>query len=186
MFDQLFQSPEAVSRHSKAPYAEERRRYLAACAQQGDSHSTLLFMAQDLFWVADKLSIYSGLKHVTVEQVRAVANDWRKRQRACSRVLNKVSTRQRYLRIAVSWLRFLGHLRAPAEPIPFEPRLREYCRWATEERGFSEATVKQWHSQVRHFLRGTVLSNATSQTCKSTMSMPTWLTAARTVGVALP
>jgi len=153
MFDQLFKSPEAVARHSKAPYAKERRQYLAACARQGNSHSTLLFTAQDLFWVADKLSIYPDLQRVTIEQVRAVADDWRKRQRACGRALNKVSTRQRYLRLAVSWLRFLGHLRAPAEPIPFGPRLQKYCRWAREERGLSDATVKQWHSQVQHFLQ---------------------------------
>jgi site-specific recombinase XerD len=153
MFDQLFKSPEAISRHSNAPYAEERRRYLAACAQQGNSHSTLLFTAEDLFWVADKLSIYPGLKHVTMEQVRAVADDWRKRERACGHRLNKMSTRQRYLRLAVSWLRFLGHLHIPTEPISFEPRLQQYCRWAREERGLSEATVKQFHSQIGHFLQ---------------------------------
>jgi integrase/recombinase XerD len=152
MFDQLFKSPEAVSRHSKAPYAEERRRYLAASAQQGHSHSTLLFTAQDLFWVADKLSVYPSLHQVTLEQVRAVADDWRKRERAHGQALNKAFTRQRYLRLAVSWLRFLGHLRVPAELIPFEPRLEEYCRWAREERGLSEATIKQFHSQIRYFL----------------------------------
>jgi site-specific recombinase XerD len=153
MFDQLFKSPEAISRHSKAPYAEERRRYLAACARQGNSHSTLLFMAQDLFWVADKLSIYPDLQQVTIEQMRAVADDWRKRERACGHLLNKAFTRQRYLRLAVSWLRFLGYLRAPAQPLPFEPQLEEYCRWIRDERGLSEATVKQWHSQIQHFLR---------------------------------
>jgi len=153
MFNQLFKSSEAISRHSNAPYAEERRRYLAACARQGNSHSTLLFTAQDLFWVADKLSIYPDLKQVTMEQVSAVAGDWRKRERACGHQLNKMYTRQRYLRLAVSWLRFLGHLRAPAEVIPFEPRLKEYCRWAREERGLSEATVKQFHSQICHFLQ---------------------------------
>jgi len=142
MFKQLFKSPEAISRHSSAPYAEERRRYLAACARQGNSHSTLLFTAQDLFWVADKLSIYPNLRQVTIDQVRAVAYDWRKRERACGHVLNKGFTRQRYLRLAASWLRFLGYLRAPADPIPFERRLQEYCRWAREERGLSEATVK--------------------------------------------
>jgi site-specific recombinase XerD len=153
MFDQLFKSPEALSRHSAAPYAEERRQYLAACARQGNSHSTLVFTAQDLFWVADKLSIYPDLRQVTPEQVRAVAGDWRKRERACGHVLNKAFTRQRYLRLAASWLRFLGYLHTPAEPIPFEQRLREYCHWAREERGLSEATLKQFRSQIGHFLR---------------------------------
>ncbi len=153
MFKQLFKSPQAISRHSGAPYAEERRRYLAARARQGNSHSTLLFTAQDLFWVADKLSIYPDLQQVTIEQVRAVACDWKKRQRACGRVLNKMFTRQRYLRLATSWLRFLGYLRPPEDPIPFGQRLQEYCRWARKERGLSEATVKQFRSQVGHFLQ---------------------------------
>ena len=153
MFDQLFKSPEAISRHSRAPFVEERRSYLAAHARQGCSPSTLLFMAQDLLWVADKLSVYRDLQEVTIHQLRALANDWRKRERTCGHLLNKAFTRQRYLRLAASWLRFLGHLRAPAEPVPFEPRLQEYCRWAREERGLSEATINQFHSQIRHFLQ---------------------------------
>src|SRR6185437_241625 len=153
MFNQLFKSPEAISRHSSASCAEERRHYLAARARQGNSHSTLLLTAQDLFWVADKLSIYTDLQQVTVEQIRAVACDWKKRERACGHLLNKAFTRQRYLRLAASWLRFLGYLQAPPERIPFEERLRQYCRWARDERGLSEATVKQFRSQVGHFLR---------------------------------
>jgi integrase/recombinase XerD len=136
----------------KHPMPEERRQYLAACAQQGNSHSTLLFTAQDLFWVADKLSAYPHLHQVTLQQIRAVARDWRKRERVHGQVLNKAHTRQRYLRLAASWLRFLGHLQTPTEPIPFEPRLDEYCRWAREERGLSEASVKQFYRQIRYFL----------------------------------
>src|SRR6266566_4776648 len=153
MFDQLFKCPDTVRRHSNAPYAEERRQYLAACARQGNTKSTLLFTARDLLWVARKLSVYPSLSTVKMEGVRALSDDWKKRERACGRPLNKVFTRQRYLRLAVSWLRFLGHLCAPMQPVPFEPRLQEYCRWAREERGLSEATVKQFCSQIRHFLQ---------------------------------
>lgn len=153
MFDQLFKRPDTVRRHSNAPYAEERRQYLAACARQGNTKSTLLFTARDLLWVARKLSVYRSLSTVKMEQVCAGADDWKKRERACGRPLNTAFTRQRYLRLAVSWLRSLGHLRAPKQPVPFEPRLQEYCRWAREERGLSEATVKQFGSQIRHFLQ---------------------------------
>ena len=47
MFDQLFKRPSAIARRANAPYAEERQRYLAACAQQGNCRSTLLFDARD-------------------------------------------------------------------------------------------------------------------------------------------
>jgi site-specific recombinase XerD len=110
-------------------------------------------MAQDLLWVACKLSIYPGLRTITMEQVRAVADDWKKRERACGRPLNQALTRQRYLRLARSWLRFLGHLPTPTQPIPFKHRLQEYSRWARKERGLSEATVHQFSSQIRHFLQ---------------------------------
>lgn len=153
MFDLLFKRPATVRRHLEAPYVQERQQYLAEQARQGNTHSTLQFTAQDLLWIACKLSIYPDLRTVTMEQVRARADDWKKRERACGRSLNKACTRQRYLRLAASWLRFLGHLHAPAQPIPFEPRLQEYCRWAKEERGLSEATVKQFSSQIGHFLR---------------------------------
>jgi integrase/recombinase XerD len=153
MFDLLFKRPATVRRHLEAPYAQERQRYLVEQARQGNTHSTLQFTARDLLWIACKLSIYPDLRTVTMEQVRARAEDWKKRERACGRPLNKAFTRQRYLRLAASWLRFLGHLHVPAQPIPFEPRLQEYCRWAKEERGLSEATVKQFSSQIGHFLR---------------------------------
>ena len=153
MFDQLFKSPSAIFRHSSAPYAEERSQYLTACAENGCSRSTLLFEARDLLWIARKLSIYSDLDQVTMEQVRAVADDWKSREHACGRALNMRFTRRRFMRLARAWLRFLGHLQLPAELIPFHAQLHEYCRWACEERGLTEATIKQFYSQTKHFLR---------------------------------
>ena len=100
MFDQLFKCPSAIARHSNAPYAEERRRYLAARAQQGKSRSTLVFDAQDMLWVARKLSVCPDLHQVTMEQVQALADDWNSRERACGRPLNTPFTRQRRQRQA--------------------------------------------------------------------------------------
>jgi integrase/recombinase XerD len=94
MFDQLFKRSDTIRRHSNAPYAEEHRQYLAACVRQGNTKSTLLFGAQDLLWVARKLSVYPNLSTVKMEQVRAVSDDWKKRERACGRPLNKAFTRQ--------------------------------------------------------------------------------------------
>lgn len=153
MFNQLFKCPAAIRRHLEAPYSQERQQYLAARARQGNTRSTLLFTARDLLWVARKLSIYPDLHTVTMEQVRAIADDWEKRECGCRRPLNKAFTRQRYLRLAASWLRFLGHLHTATQPIPSELRLQEYCRWTRDERGLSEATVKQFSNQIRHFLQ---------------------------------
>jgi integrase len=102
--------------------------------------------------VARKLSVYPDLRQVTMEDVRALADDWRSRERACGRALNTAFTRQRYMRLAAAWLRFLGHLKVPEEPIPFHAQLQQYCQWARDERGLTEATVRQFYSQIKHFL----------------------------------
>ena len=153
MFDQLFKNPSAITRHTSAPYVEERRRFLFACAQQGNSKSTLWHCARDLLWVAGKLSIYPDLHHVTMEQVQALAHGRKERKHRCERTLNTNVTQQRYVRLAKTWLRFLGHLSEPAEQIPFQAQLQAYGQWAREERGFTEATVKQGYYDVRRFLQ---------------------------------
>lgn len=152
MFEQLFKRPSVVARHANAPFADERRRYLTECAQRGDSCSTLLLKAQDLFWVAHKLSVYPNLQ-LTIQQVRAVAHDWKERERDCGHDLNTCFTRARFVQTARGWLRYLGYFPPPREPVPFQPQLDEYCRWAKEERGFSDATTKRYYHNIGQFLR---------------------------------
>lgn len=152
MFDQLFARPSVVARHANAPYAEERGRYLAHCAQRGDAHATLLFKARELLWVARKLSVYPDLQ-VTIEQVRAVAAGWQERERACGHTLDPRWAARRFVDVAGAWLRQLGYLRRPVEPIPFRGQLEEYCQWAKDERGLRETTIALRHRTVAHFLR---------------------------------
>lgn len=152
MFEQLFKRPSVVARHANAPFADERRRYLTECARRGESRSTLLLKAEDLFWVAHKLRGYPTLQ-VTIQQVRAAAHDWQERERACGHGLNTRFTCARFVQTARGWLHYLGYFPPTPEPIPFQPQLDEYCRWAKEERGFSDATTKRYHHTVGQFLR---------------------------------
>ena len=46
MFDQLFTSPRAVERYASGPLLDERLRYLAHCAAQGSTRSSLRLIAQ--------------------------------------------------------------------------------------------------------------------------------------------
>jgi integrase/recombinase XerD len=152
MFEQLFKRPSIVARHANAPFADERRRYLAECARRGDSRSTLSLKAEDLFWIAHKLSVYPNLQ-VTIQQVRAVAHDWKERELACGHGLNTRFTCARFVHTARVWLRYLGYFPPPLEPIPFQPQLDEYCNWAKGERGLTDATVKRYHHDINQFLR---------------------------------
>jgi integrase/recombinase XerD len=154
MFEKIFKRRYYIARHASAPFAEERERYLAECAHRGDARAIVRQKAEELYWVAWRLSVYGDL-HVTLSQVRAAALDcdWRDRERACSRKLNRPATRARFVMYARGWLRFLGCLRQCEAPIPFHARLEQFCRWAKEERGFTEATVSQYVKCIRLFLR---------------------------------
>lgn len=154
MFDRIFKRRYYVERHATAPFAEERRRYLVECLRRGDARVVVRQKAEELYWVACRLSVYGEL-HLTPEQIRAAALDcgWSDRERACSRRLNPCATRTRFEKHALRWLRFLGCLRQCEVPIPFHAQLDQFCRWAREERGFTEATVNQYAKSVRLFLR---------------------------------
>jgi site-specific recombinase XerD len=152
MFDQLFNQPWVVARHASAPYAEERARYLACCIQRGDSRATVSLKAHELLWVARKLSMYPDLR-VTIEQLQAVACDWKDREHACGRKIDARWARRRFIDIASAWLRHLGYLHKPVEPIPFQTQLEEYCDWAKNERGLSETTIDYFRRSIEQFLR---------------------------------
>ena len=62
MFKKLFKLPAVLSRHQKAPFAEERRRYLVIFAQQGYARTALHVMSDVLRCVARQLSTYPNLR----------------------------------------------------------------------------------------------------------------------------
>ncbi len=151
MFEKLFKLPSVLTRHKSAPYAEERKRYLSHCAQQGYAHATLLVMAQELLWIAHKLSVYPSLR-VSLEQIKAAAKGWAQRERVCGHVLNQRWTRARFIHVAKLWLRFLGCLHEPKKPIPFAHLLTDFSTWLEHERGLSSTTIRSWYGYLRGFL----------------------------------
>lgn len=151
MFEELFKLPSVLARHKSAPYAEERKRYLSHCAQQGYARATLLVMAHELLWVARKLSVYPELR-VNIEQIRAAAKGWAQREHHCGHALNKRWTRARFIHVAKLWLHFLGCLHEPKEPIPFAPLVTDFSTWLEHERGLSSTTIRSWCGYLRQFL----------------------------------
>src|SRR5438445_537728 len=61
MFEQLFKRPHALARHRNGPLAEERRRYLAHCAEQQMSRRTLRRTATYTLIVAKALRLAERL-----------------------------------------------------------------------------------------------------------------------------
>jgi integrase/recombinase XerD len=152
MFDELFQCPATIARHSNAPYAEQRQRYLSTCKQQGDPATTLTSKASALFRIALALSVHRDLRQVTMEQVQAAAYKWKRHELSNIGDLDRPLMSPRDVGLATGWLRFLRDCREPADLIPFRAQLDEYCRWAKEERGFTAATVNQSHWHMKSFL----------------------------------
>lgn len=152
MFDRLFSRPWVVSRHAKAPFAEERIRYLAYCEQRGDTRATLLLKARELLWIARRLRKYPDLD-VSMAQLWGLTGHWRDRECACGQRLNKQWSRRRFIHVATAWLRYLGYLRKPEAPIPFQARMEEFCLWALHERGLSPTTIEASRRQITQFLR---------------------------------
>lgn len=151
MFDKLFKLPAVLSRHQNAPFAEERRRYLLHCSQQGYAHATLHVMADDLFWVARRLSIYPGLR-VTPEQIKRAAKGWSERESYSGHTLNERWTSDRFVRLANKWLRFLGYLREPPDRTPFDHLITDFKRCMEDERGLSWTTIDRWCGYLKRFL----------------------------------
>jgi integrase/recombinase XerD len=151
MFDQLYQRPSTIARHASAPFAKERARYLEYCKRRGDTAATLALKARELLWIARKLRGYPDLD-VTMEQLCSVAAHWRDRESACGHKLNGKWTSRRFIDVAGTWLRYLGHLRPPVEPIPFQTRLEEYRAWAKDERGLAERTIEESRNCIKQFL----------------------------------
>jgi len=152
MFDQLFRRATTIARHSTAPYAEERGRYLEYCRLRGDSLAWAMRKAECLLWIARKLSSYPDL-HVTIDQIQAVVGDCSAGEDIGGPKLHLLSTRKRLIGTACAWLRYLGYLREPVEQVPFGSRLDEYCDWAKQERGLSTASIDRFHRTIRQFLR---------------------------------
>jgi len=110
MFHHIFYRRRTVARHAAAPYAEERERYLAESLRRGEARVTVKRKAEELYWVAYKLNVYRDLR-LTLDQVRAAALDcdWKDRERAYGRKLNRRSTREQFVDSARRWLRYLGY-----------------------------------------------------------------------------
>lgn len=152
MFDQLYTSASAIARHTTAPYAEERMRYLAYCKQRGDAASVVITKASDLLWIVRRLGVYTDLR-VTVEQIRAVVVNDSDPDAAGHHNLDSLRTRKRLIDTTRAWLRYLGCLREPREPIPFQSRLNEYCDWAQHERGLSARSIYSFRHRIQQFLQ---------------------------------
>ena len=159
MFEMLFRYPSVLARHHEGPAAEERRRFLTHRANEGAAPATLLRIARELLVIAKSIDIRTG-ESVSIRDLEAAASKWARRQQRRHRSHGPRWSRELFLQVGTSWLRFLGRLENPAlQPSPFTHLIADFADYMRSERGLSKATIRNrcWH--VQQFLGWLVNQN---------------------------
>jgi integrase/recombinase XerD len=150
VFNRLFVRSDALNRQLLAPLADERRNYLAKCAEQGMSHKTLRSKARILISIANHLkSAYRLQEQITRQQIGQAASRWaRKKRSSPSKRLE-----DKFVSEAVAWLSFLGRLQTQAKSArAYDQMLIEFREFMEKDRGLSQVTVEHRCHSVRPFL----------------------------------
>jgi len=149
MFDSLYHYPSVLARHREGPSAEDRDRFLDRCAEQGAAQTTLLGLAPELLVVARRIDV-SGTRIIALGEVQTAADRWVGYQRRHHRIRSSMGSRERFIRTATAWLRFLGRLQESEQaPCAFAERAVEFARYLRDQRGLSPHTIHNrcWHVQ---------------------------------------
>ena len=151
MFEQLFTYPGVLSRHRHAPLVEERERYLAARAADGLAPVTLQNLAQELCIIAHQL-VFPADGRLDAAAISRAADRWAPSQPYGPHARDLQGPRQRFIRVATAWLRFLGRLAEPAEDVtPFTRLVESFATCLRHERGLSSKTLRTYTWFVRQF-----------------------------------
>lgn len=126
MFDQLYMSPVAVSRHRSGPLLKERLAFLAHLRGQGYNRNGLREKAQDLLAISQTLGLVSRpRKAMTLDEVK-----------------RKTANRRCLFPLAVRWLRFIGRLQQRPDPLsPCEKKIKAFADYMEREAGLSPVTI---------------------------------------------
>jgi integrase/recombinase XerD len=154
MFNDLFTSPKALDRYSSGPLLDERLRYLAYCAAQGSTRSSLRLTAQHQLVVIDYLHLQDS-DSVTVKQIEAAADLWisRQLQPHTHNAIDYRWARLRFISEARQWLSFLGRLHPIEAPRrPYADLIEGFTDHMIREKGLSQHTVRIRCWYVEQFL----------------------------------
>lgn len=139
MFNRFLKDPHALARQQNGPLAEERRRYLAHCAEQQVAYETLRGTASYILAVAQELHLAERPGElITFDEIEAAAGRW----------VNRPRPREKELRLhtftghAVRWLTFLERLQRPSPVQPYADCIGQYAEYLLRERGLTPQTVK--------------------------------------------
>jgi len=152
MFDKLFKSPRAIDPHLTSPLLDERLHYLAHCATQGSTRSSLRLIAQHLLVFIGQFDL-EATHDVSLDQIQNAAKLWVGSRPQAHNMTDCRFGRMRFISDATKWLAFLGRLRlAEVPPRPYANLVEEFCDHLIHERGLAQATVRIHRWYVGQFL----------------------------------
>src|SRR6266536_201183 len=137
MFDQLFERSHALARQLSGPLVEERRRYLAHCADLGMATRTLRLAAELLLAAEEYLKLAERPDTIiALQEIEEAGTRWSSRKSLPPIRLHPKLSRQRFIHHAVGWLSFLNRLQIPAKPAaPYDQMMMEFTDFMQKERG---------------------------------------------------
>jgi integrase/recombinase XerD len=147
MFESLFKYPTVLARHVEGPAADDRQRFLHHRANEGAARNTLLRIARELLIIATRINMTTG-KMIGRRDLEAAADKWARHQRRRNRSYGPRWSRELFLQVGTEWFRFLGRWQEMETVAPpFASPINDFDHFMREERGLSEATIRNrcWH-----------------------------------------
>jgi len=129
VFDQLFSSAGALTRHRSAPFLNERVRFLSACMDRGTPRETLRELALELIVIAEQLILRSEAFFQPAD-VEAVPHRCAYQQPPRHKFKDPIEAKRRFRLTATRWLKFLGRLLLP---LCHQSGLRNFIASAKED-----------------------------------------------------
>jgi integrase/recombinase XerD len=158
MFETLFTYAKAVRRHREGPSADAREQYLRYCANYGAAQATLSRIASELLVIAERIDITPG-KMITLQDIKQAGQRWARYQQKRARARTTKWSAERFVQVAIAFLRFLGCFKEPCrQPDAFASQVEDFVSHLRDERGLSANTIqgRRWH--VQRFLETVTVS----------------------------
>src|SRR5690348_1632921 len=109
MFNQLFFRSDALTRQLSAALVDERRQYLAACASQGMSRTTLRAKSRILLSIVEHLRLGHRPKdRISLAEIEAAERRWSRQDWPSAKSQYVKESRTYFITQAVGWLTFLN------------------------------------------------------------------------------
>jgi site-specific recombinase XerD len=156
MFDTLYHSSGAASRHANGPLAKERRAFLSHLASQGMARETLTGYASELLVVAAFLK-RRGPGPVERSEIERWARQWAKRRLRLGHAQSVRWPAYTFVRVARAWCSFMGRLKKPLAKHFTLPLVATWARFLRSEAGLSERTIYGycwWAGEFLQWLEG--------------------------------